>query len=118
VTVQRTHLTTRLLGLGLPSAAAHSAALAISSSRQTRAPAGVPPALASHVYHAAQLSLANGMQAVLYAMAGVMGAAAVVAWFGLRPGIHVAADAGPAAQGAGSGTMTAVESGAVGGWPE
>jgi len=42
----------------------------------------VPPALASHVYHAAQLSLANGMQAVLYAMAGVMGAAAVVAWFG------------------------------------
>jgi len=89
--------------------------LAISSSRQTRAPAGVPPALASHVYHAAQLSLANGMQAVLYAMAGVMGAAAR---FGLRPGIHVAADADPAAQGAGSGTMTAVESGAVGGWPE
>ena len=34
------------------------------------------------------------MQAVLYAMAAVMAVAAIVAQLGLRPGIHIAADAG------------------------
>jgi EmrB/QacA subfamily drug resistance transporter len=93
VTVQRTNLATKLIGLGIPSAAAHSAATAISQRRESTAPAGVPPALAAHVFHAAQLSLASGMQAVLFAMAGVMAVAAIVARVGLRPGIHLAADA-------------------------
>ncbi len=52
----------------------------------------MPPALARHVFHAAQLSLAQGMQAVLYGMAGVMAVAAIVAAAGLRRGIHAAAD--------------------------
>ena len=53
----------------------------------------MPAALAAKVYHAAQLSLADGMRAVLYGMAVTMGIAGIVAIVGLRRGIHVAADA-------------------------
>jgi EmrB/QacA subfamily drug resistance transporter len=90
ITVERSHLVTRLQALGLPSAAAHSAASALSSSRGSSAPSSVPAALARHVFKAAQLSLADGMQAVLYGMAAVMAVAAVVAAIGLRRGIHTA----------------------------
>jgi MFS family permease len=102
VTVERNHLVTLLQGLGLPSGAAHSAAARLSSSRGGGAPSSVPPALARHAFHAAQLSLAQGMQAVLYAMAGVMAVAAISATVGLRRGIHAAADGHgePAAVGA------------------
>ena len=93
VTVERNHLVTLLQGLGLPGPAAHSAASKLSSTRGGGAPSSVPPALARHVFHAAQLSLAQGMQAVLYAMAGVMAVAVIVAAAGLRRGIHAAADA-------------------------
>jgi len=93
VTVERNHLVTLLRGLGLPGPAAHSAAGKLATTRGGSAPAGVPSALARHVFHAAQLSLAQGMQAVLYAMAGVMAAAVIVAAAGLRRGIHAAADA-------------------------
>jgi EmrB/QacA subfamily drug resistance transporter len=102
VTVERNHLVTLLRGLGLPSGAAHSAATRLSSSHGGSAPSSVPPALARPAFHAAQLSLAQGMQAVLYAMAGVMAVAAIAATVGLRRGIHAAADGPgePAAAGA------------------
>jgi energy-coupling factor transporter transmembrane protein EcfT len=90
VTVERNKLTTRLTSLGVPSAS--SAARAIAASR-SGAPKGLPAAQAAQIYHAAQLSLADGMKAVLFAMAGVMAVAAIVAAAGLRRGIHAAADA-------------------------
>jgi EmrB/QacA subfamily drug resistance transporter len=92
VTVERNKLTTRLTSLGVPSA--NSTARAISANR-SGPPAGLPAAKAAQIYHAAQLSLADGMKAVLFAMAGVMAVAAIVAATGLRQGIHVAADALP-----------------------
>jgi hypothetical protein len=96
ITVERDHLVTALERLGLPGGAAHATASQLSSSRGSGgAPAGVPAALARHVFHAAQVSLGQGMQAVLYAMAGVMALAAVVAAAGLRRGIHAARDASP-----------------------
>jgi EmrB/QacA subfamily drug resistance transporter len=93
VTTQKSHLVTRLVALGLPARAAHATASAISQKHQASVPAGIPHTLAGPIQHAAQLSLANGMQAVLYAMSAVMAVAAIVARVGLRPGIHIAADA-------------------------
>ncbi|HEY1619284.1 MAG TPA: MFS transporter [Streptosporangiaceae bacterium] len=93
VTVERSHLTSGLTALGLPSAAAHKAATTLSSTRGGKPPASVPAALSRQVFHVAQVSLAEGMRAVLYAMAGVMLVAAIVAAAGLRRGIHAAADA-------------------------
>ena len=69
VTVERSQLMTRLLNLGLPSGAAHSTAQAIASNHQSKPPSGVSGAEAAHVFHAASLSVADGMQAVLYGMA-------------------------------------------------
>ncbi len=92
VTVERNHLTNRLRNLGLRPAAARSAAQKLSTTRQSGPPAGVPASAAAHAYHAAQLSVANGMQAVLYAMGGVMAVAAIVAAAGLRRGIQAAGD--------------------------
>jgi len=111
VTVERNHLVTRLQGLGLPGGAAHSAATRLSSSHGGGAPSSVPTALARQVFHAAQLSLAQGMQAVLYAMAGVMAVAAIAATVGLRRGIHTAADGH--GQPAGVGTAGAAEQAAA-----
>jgi EmrB/QacA subfamily drug resistance transporter len=97
ITVERNNLVTRLQGLGLPSAAAHSAATSLSSTRGSSAPSSVPAALARNVFHAAQLSLADGMRAVLYGMAVAMAVAAAVALTGLRRGIHAAAETTPTA---------------------
>jgi hypothetical protein len=93
--VERNRLTGRLLNLGLPSGTAHRTAQAIASNHQTRPPCGVSAAAAAHVFHAAQLSVADGMRAVLFGMAGVMAVAAIVAKVGLRRGIHAAPDAMP-----------------------
>ena len=93
VTTQKSRLVTRLEHLGLPAGAAHATASTISQKHQASVPAGIPHTLAAPIFHAAQLSLASGMQAVLYAMAAVMAVAAIVARVGLRPGIHIAADA-------------------------
>jgi EmrB/QacA subfamily drug resistance transporter len=92
VTEERNHLVTGLERLGLPTSAAHRAAAQLASSRGGSAPASVPAALARKVFHAAQLSLGQGMKAVLYAMAAVMLVAALVAAAGLRRGIHAAPD--------------------------
>jgi hypothetical protein len=93
VTVERNRLTGRLLNLGLPPGAAHQTAQGIASNYQTRPPSGISGAAAEHVLHASQLSLADGMRAVLFVMAGVMAVAAIVAKVGLRRGIHAAPDA-------------------------
>ena len=93
VTVERNRLTGRLLNLGLPSGTARKTAQAIASNRQTRPPSGVSGPAAAHVFHAAQLSVADGIRAVLFGMAGVMALAAIAARVGLRRGIHAAPDA-------------------------
>jgi EmrB/QacA subfamily drug resistance transporter len=100
VSVNRDHLVTSLTGLGLPGRAAHSAAAQLASTRGAGLPAAVPQSLAGRVFAAAQLSLSEGIRAVLYAMAGVMLVAAIVAARGLRPGIHTAPQSqeGPTAE--------------------
>jgi EmrB/QacA subfamily drug resistance transporter len=95
VTVERSHLTSRLQALGLPSGSARKLASTLSSTRGSGPPSSVPAGLASRVFQAAQVSLAYGMRAVLFGMAAVMAVAAVVAAVGLRRGIHAAADAVP-----------------------
>jgi EmrB/QacA subfamily drug resistance transporter len=120
VTVERGNLVTALERLGLPGAAAHSTAAQLSTTHGSGgAPAGVPAALARHVFHAAQVSLSDGVRAVLFAMAGVMALAALVAVVGLRRGIHAASDAGPtaAAPAAGSTTTGSTTTGSAGGEP-
>jgi hypothetical protein len=113
VTVERDHLVTALERLGLPGAAAHSTASSLSSTHGSGgAPAGVPAALARHVFHAAQVSLGEGMRAVLYAMAAVMALAALVAAAGLRRGIHAAHDASAAPLGSAPATEGAAEAAA------
>jgi EmrB/QacA subfamily drug resistance transporter len=93
VTVERNQLVSGLEKLGLPSPSAQHVATALSSTRGAGAPGSVPSALAHRVFQAAQLSLGDGMRAVLYAMAGVMLIAGIVAARGLHRGIHAAADA-------------------------
>jgi hypothetical protein len=97
VTIERNHSVTRLLALGLPSGVAHSVAASLSSNRSSHAPASVPASTAAHIYRVAQLSLADGTQAVFYGMAAIMAVAGLVALIGLRRGIHTAPDAASAA---------------------
>jgi EmrB/QacA subfamily drug resistance transporter len=92
VTVERNHLTSGLEKLGLAGPVARSTASRIASTRGGSAPSSVSSAVAHQVFRQAQLSLADGMRAVLYAMAGVMALAAIVAARGLRRGIHTAGD--------------------------
>ncbi|HEY1915381.1 MAG TPA: MFS transporter [Streptosporangiaceae bacterium] len=96
VTIERNHSVTRLLALGLPSGVAHSVAASLASNRSSSAPASVPASTAAHIYRVAQLSLADGTQAVFYGMAAIMAVAGLVALIGLRRGIHTAADVAPA----------------------
>jgi EmrB/QacA subfamily drug resistance transporter len=103
VSTERNRLTTRLTALHVPNP--QHVARTLTQTRQAAAPAGVPPAAASHIHHAAQVSLASGMQSVLYAMAAVMAVAAIVARTGLRPGIHVAPDAGGGPDAAGGASV-------------
>jgi EmrB/QacA subfamily drug resistance transporter len=95
VTVEHNHLVTLLERLGLAAPAAGHTATAISSRHGSGGgiPSSVPASTARHMQHAAQLSIAEGMRAVLYGMAGVMVVAAIVAAVGLRRGIHAAPDA-------------------------
>jgi EmrB/QacA subfamily drug resistance transporter len=102
VTVERNHLVSGLERIGLAPAAAHSTAMQIAATHGggSGAPSSAPPALARQIFHAAQLSLAEGTRAVLYAMAAVMVVAAIAAAAGLRKGLHAAPDTqtGPTAQ--------------------
>jgi hypothetical protein len=82
VTEMRSHLTTSLISLGLPSnrASAEAAALAESHGSSGTSVSSIP-----HFY---RVDFAQSTQTVLYVMAGIMAAAAIVAILGLRAGVQ------------------------------
>jgi EmrB/QacA subfamily drug resistance transporter len=92
VTEMRSHLTTSLTALGLPPgrAAAEAATLAQSHGSGSTSVASIP--------HFFRVDFAQSTQTVLYVMAGIMAAAAVVALVGLRFGVQQ--DVGAGAPGA------------------
>jgi hypothetical protein len=80
VTEMRSHLTTSLTALGLPHsrAAAEAASLSQSHGGSSTSVASIP--------HFFRVDFAQSTQTVLYVMAGIMAAAAIVAILGLRAG--------------------------------
>jgi EmrB/QacA subfamily drug resistance transporter len=90
VTEMRSHLTTSLTALGVPSsrAAAEAASLSQSHGSSSTSVASIP-----HFY---RVDFAQSTQTVLYVMAGIMAAAAIVAILGLRRGVQQ--DIGAAAE--------------------
>ncbi len=76
----RTHVTSSLIAAGVPSARAHAVAASLSQSRNTGATGAVP--------HFVRLDFAYATRSVLYVMAAIMAAAAVVAFVGLRAGLQ------------------------------
>jgi EmrB/QacA subfamily drug resistance transporter len=82
VTEMRNRLTTSLISLGLPSgrAAAEAATLSQSHGGSSTSVASIP--------HFFRVDFAQSTQTVLYAMAGIMAAAAIVAILGLRAGVQ------------------------------
>jgi MFS family permease len=81
VSQMRSHVTSSLLAKGVPSAQAAKEALSISQSQ------GGSDSTSS-IPHFIRLDFADATRTVLYAMAGVMAAAAVVAFLGLRRGVQ------------------------------
>ena len=79
LTVMRSHITSSLLARGVPSARAHAQAARLSQAQ------GGSGSLAS-IPHFVRLDFADATQTVLYVMAGIMAAAAIVAFLGLRAG--------------------------------
>ena len=79
-----------LLARGVPSDQASTQAHQIAQSHQ--APAG-----GGHIPHYIQVDFAYATRTVFYAMAGIMAAAAIVAWFGLKGGVQAEDEADPAA---------------------
>jgi EmrB/QacA subfamily drug resistance transporter len=90
VSQMRSRLTTSLIAQGLPSARAHAEASSISQSR------GGGGSIES-IPHFVRLDFAYATRSVLYVMAAIMAAAAVVALLGLRAGLQEEADPGEAA---------------------
>ncbi len=84
VSQMKTHVTSSLVAHGLPPAAASAEAKTIS---QSHSGTGVIP-------HFVRLDFADATRSVLYAIAIVMAAAAVVAFVGLRRGVQQEAEAG------------------------
>jgi ABC-type Na+ efflux pump permease subunit len=78
----RNRLTTSLISLGLPSrrAAAEAATLSQSHGGSGSSVASIP--------HFFRVDFAQSTQTVLYVMAGIMAAAAIVAILGLRAGVQ------------------------------
>jgi MFS family permease len=85
VTQLRSRLTTSLIAMGEPSARAHSEASSISQSR------GGGGSIAS-IPHFVRLDFAYATRSVLYVMAAIMAAAAIVAFVGLQRGLQREAD--------------------------
>lgn len=85
VTVLRSHLTTSLIALGAPSAKAHAQAGKLS---QLTGGGGSGNGGVGSIPHFFRLDFAYATQTVLYIMAGVMAAAAIVAFAGLRAGVQ------------------------------
>ncbi len=84
VSQMKSHLTTSLVGLGEPHDKAVSQAASISQSRSGDVKA---------IPHFVRLDFAHATQSVFHAMAGIMAAAAVVAFVGLRRGVQTDANA-------------------------
>ncbi len=85
VTALRTHLTTSLISRGTPNAKAHAQAARLS--QLTGGGSGGHGGVGS-IPHFFRLDFAYATQTVLYIMAAVMAAAAVVAFIGLRAGVQ------------------------------
>ncbi|HEY3827836.1 MAG TPA: MFS transporter [Solirubrobacteraceae bacterium] len=79
VTQMRDHLATSLLAKGVPAARAHALAASISQSQGGSGSAAAIP-------HFVRLDFAYATRSVLYVMAGIMAAAAITAFLGLRAG--------------------------------
>jgi EmrB/QacA subfamily drug resistance transporter len=82
VTQMRDHLTTSLISLGVPSNRASAEAATLSESH------GSSGTSVSSIPHFYRVDFAHSTQTVLYVMAGVMAAAAIVAIVGLRAGLQ------------------------------
>ena len=97
VTEMRNHLTTSLIALGVPSSRAAAEAGTLSQAHGSGSGTG---SVAS-IPHFFRLDFAQSTQTVLYVMAGIMAAAAIVAIAGLRAGVQqdiATAGAGAAGQ--------------------
>jgi EmrB/QacA subfamily drug resistance transporter len=81
VSQMRSRITTSLIHMGVPSARAHAEASHLSQSQSGGASAAAIP-------HFVRLDFAYATQTVLYVMAAIMAAAAVVALLGLRRGVQ------------------------------
>jgi MFS family permease len=81
VSQTRSHVTSSLLAKGVPSARAHAEASSIAQSQGGNGAVGAIP-------HFVRLDFAYATRSVLYVMAAIMAAAAVVAFVGLRPGVQ------------------------------
>jgi EmrB/QacA subfamily drug resistance transporter len=85
VSQMRSRVTTSLIGLGVPSGRAHAEASSISQSR------GGHGSIES-IPHFVRLDFAYATRSVLYVMAAIMAAAAIVALVSLRAGVQQEAD--------------------------
>ncbi len=81
VTVMRHQVTSSLIGQGVPAGRASATAANLSQTRSGGGGAGAIP-------HFIRLDFAHATQTVLYIMAAVMAAAAIVAFVGLRAGVQ------------------------------
>jgi EmrB/QacA subfamily drug resistance transporter len=85
VTVMRSHLTTSLMPLGLPSAKAHAQAAKLS---QATGGGSAGNGSVGSIPHFFRLDFAYATQTVLYIMAAVMAVAAIVGFLGLQRGVQ------------------------------
>ncbi|HUB75254.1 MAG TPA: MFS transporter [Solirubrobacteraceae bacterium] len=83
----RSRVTDSLIARGVPAARAHAIAARLAQSHGSGTSAGAIP-------HYVRLDFAYATRSVLYVMAGVMAAAAVVAFLGLQAGVQGEAEAG------------------------
>jgi hypothetical protein len=81
VTGMRHQVTSSLIAQGLPAGRASAAASQLSQTRSGGGSVGAIP-------HFIRLDFAHATQTVLYIMAAIMAAAAIVALFGLRAGVQ------------------------------
>ncbi|MBY8878513.1 MFS transporter [Actinacidiphila acidipaludis] len=88
VSVFQSHLRGSLIAQGVPASQASARAQSLAQSRSASSGAGSIP-------HYVRLDFAYSTRTVFYVMAGIMAVAAVVAKFGLRPGVQPEDEASP-----------------------
>jgi hypothetical protein len=81
VSQMRSRVTSSLISQGLPAERAHAEASHLAQSHDVGTSAGTIP-------HFVRLDFAYATRSVLYAMAAIMAAAAIVAFLGLRAGVQ------------------------------